>query len=75
VVAAVRELEVEYEGQVRFVIVPAEETAVRGGELEDFELGAHGLVAFDARGVPRAHLPGHAFGKPQIVEAIEAAGG
>lgn len=66
-----RELEKEYEGQVRFVIVPAEETAVLTDEIEEYELGSHGLVVFDREGTPRGHLPGHTFGKPEIVEVME----
>ena len=68
-----RELEQEYEGRVRFEIVPAEQTAERADELKQYELGSHGLVAFDAEGVPRAHIPGHMFGRAEIVAAIEAA--
>ena len=68
-----RELEKEYEGRVRFEIIPAEETAVRADELEEYELGSHGLVAFDSEGVVRAHIPGHTFGRAEIVAAIEAA--
>jgi hypothetical protein len=72
-VAAVRGLEQEYEGRVRFEIIPAEETAARGDELKQYELGSHGLVAFDAEGVPRARIPGHTFGRAEIAAAIEAA--
>ena len=67
-----RELEGEYEGRVRFDIVSAEDTAERGGELAEYELGSHGLVAFDAEGVPQAHIPGHEFGREEIVAAIGA---
>jgi hypothetical protein len=72
-VAAVGELEVEYEGRVRFEIVSAAETAARAAEIAQYELGSHGLVAFDAAGVERAHIPGHEFGRKEIVAAIEAA--
>lgn len=67
------ELETEYEGQVVFVIVPAEETVQRSEEIAAYGLGSHGLVVFDAEGVPRAELPGHSFGKAEIVAAIEEA--
>ena len=65
-----RELQTEYEGQVEFVIVPAEETATRAEEIASYELGSHGLVVFDAEGEPRASLPGHSFGKSEILAAI-----
>lgn len=70
-----RELQAEYEGQVRFVIVSAEDTATKAEEIAGYELGSHGLVAFDTDGVPQASLPGHNFGRKEIVAAIEAAGG
>ena len=66
-----RELETEYEGRVRVVIVSGEETATRAEEIEAYELGSHGLVVLDADGVRRAHLPGHDYGRAEIVVAIE----
>ena len=62
-----------YEGQVRFTIVSAEETATAEAvaELERYELGSHGLVVLDSEGNVKAHIPGHEFGKQEIVVAIE----
>ena len=70
--AAVSELQAEYEG-VDFNVITPEQTAARASELETYELGSHGLVAFSASGEVRAHLPGHEFGRDEIVEAVEAA--
>ena len=62
------ELEEEYGERATFVVVPAEETAKRGSELDEFGFTdlRHGLVIFDADGVPRVKLPGHDFGKERI---------
>jgi hypothetical protein len=69
----VRELEPEYAGRVDFVLVPAAETAKRGDEIESFGFSdlKHGLVGFtcDRRAVVK--IPGHAFGRAEIVAAIE----
>ena len=69
--AAVRELEPEYEGRIVFEIIPPEETLKRAEELQEFDLGSHGMVIFDADGVDRAHIPGHEFGRPEIEVAIQ----
>ena len=52
IVAAVGELEPEYEGRIDFVIISAEETAQRADEIEEFGFTEqkHGLVASRARG-------------------------
>ena len=71
VVAAVGELEQEYEGKVRFNVVSAEDTAELGHEIEEYELGSHGLVAFSATGEVKAGIPGHQFGRKEIVDVIE----
>jgi hypothetical protein len=68
----VRELEIEYEGRVRFEIVAPEDTAKRAAELQQYDLGSHGLVGLDADGVEKAHVPGHQFGREEILAAIEA---
>ena len=65
-----RELEPEYEGRVEFIVVPAEETAQLGHEIEQLELGSHGLVATAADGEVRHTIPGHEFGREEIVAAI-----
>ena len=68
------ELAQEYEGRVNFVVVPAEETAERSDEIElyGFTEKKHGLVAFTPDGDPAVKLPGHSYGKPEIVEAVTA---
>jgi hypothetical protein len=70
----VGELEPEYQDRVDFTIVSAAETAQRQDEIEAFGFTAlkHGLVAFDAAGVPVVKLPGHQFGKDEIRAAVEA---
>ena len=72
--AAVRELEPEYEEVITFTIVSAEDTATKGEEIEELELGSHGLVAVAPDGEVVYTIPGHAFGKPEIEEAIAAKG-
>ena len=67
--AAVSELETEYEGQIVFTIIQPEYTKA-SGEVEAYELGTHGLVAFGPDGQVIATLPGHQFGKPEIEEVI-----
>jgi hypothetical protein len=69
----VRELEPEYEGRVRFVLIPAAETAQRSDEIEAFGFTdkKHGLVVFASDGEARVKIPGHEFGKTEIVAAID----
>jgi hypothetical protein len=73
-VAAVRELEPEYQDRIDFVVIEAEETALRQDEID--ELGftelKHGLVGFSGSGEAVVKLPGHQFGKPEIEQAIQA---
>jgi hypothetical protein len=72
-VAAVRELEAEYEGRFKFEIIPPEETLKRAEELGLYDLGSHGLVVLDPKGKELAHLPGHEFGRAEIEAAMQAA--
>ena len=74
IAAAVSELQPEYAGRVDFVLIPAEETALRSEEIAAFGFTdlKHGLVAFDAEGEPVVKLPGHNFGREEIVAATEA---
>ncbi len=67
------ELEPEYEGRVDFVLIPAEETAKRPQELEAFGFTdlKHGMVGFTSDGEALVKIPGHQFGRPEIVAAIE----
>ena len=57
---------------VDFVIVPPEETAQRGAEIERYLLSArrHGLVAFETTGAPVFAIAGHSFGKAEIEMAV-----
>ena len=72
--AAVGELATEYGDQVDFNVIPAEETAQRGDEIElyGFTAKKHGLVGFGRDGEVLVKLPGHEYGKPEIEAAIEA---
>ena len=67
------ELEPEYEGRIDFVLISADETAQRADEIEayGFTEARHGLVGFTPEGDPLVKMPGHYFGKEEIVAAIE----
>ncbi len=67
------ELEPEYEGRIQFVLIDPEETANRGAEIEEYGFTdqLHGMVGFDSDRTPVVKMPGHSFGKEEIVEAIE----
>ena len=67
------ELAVEYAGQVECNIIPAEETANRGEEIDSygFTEQLHGLVGFAADGEILVKIPGHQFGEPEVRAAIE----
>ena len=67
------ELEGEYGDRVDFVLIPAEETARRQDEIQAFGFAElrHGLVVFTPAGEPAVKLPGHQFGKDEIVAAID----
>ena len=72
IVAAVGELEPEYKERVDFVLVSAEETAQRADEIElyGFTDLKHGLVGFNSEREALVKIPGHQFGKQEIVAAI-----
>ena len=74
VATAVGELQAEYGEQVEFNIVSPEDTAKAGDEIAAFGFTdlRHGLVAFTLEGDAKVKLPGHNFGKPEIVAAIES---
>lgn len=67
------ELAQEYEGRVRFEVVPAEETENRQDEIDAYGFTAqrHGLVGFDPSGAALVKMPGHMFGKEEIDAAIQ----
>jgi len=70
----VGELESEYAGRLEFNIIPAEVTAQSQADIDAFGFteALHGLVVFDAAGEPAVKMPGHQFGKEEIVVGIEA---
>ena len=70
--AAVGELEKEYEGRVEFEIVSPEETGRRGAELKKYHLASrgHGLVVLAATGEAVMTLAGHQFGRDEILMGI-----
>ena len=67
------ELKVEYEGRIQFVLIDAEETAQRGAEIDEYGFTdqLHGMVGFTSNGTALVKMPGHLFGKQEIVQAIE----
>jgi hypothetical protein len=69
----VGELEIEYEGRIQFVLIDAEETANRGDEIEEYGFAdqLHGMVGFTSNRTVVVKMPGHSFGKEEIVQAIE----
>jgi hypothetical protein len=69
-VAAVSELEKEYEGRITFTIIDPAATE-SSGDVEVYELETHGLVGFDSDGQKVNTIPGHQFGRDEIVVAIE----
>jgi hypothetical protein len=69
--AAVRELEPSYQGRVRLEVVEVTTQAVKD-EVARYDVGSHGLVALDATGAVVGKIPGHAFGKDQIVAKADA---
>lgn len=68
------ELQADYAERVSFVVVPAEETALRGDEIEEYGFTdlRHGLVTFSCSRAVVVKLPGHQFGKDEIRAAVEA---
>lgn len=73
IVAAVSELKTEYAGRVEFVLIPAEETVKRFDEIEAYGFIAqkHGLVGYASDREVLVKLPGHNFGRSEIVAAID----
>ena len=66
------ELEKEYEGKVTFKVIPLQSPeAQKEIERYDFEELSHGLVGFDKSGKHTVTIPGHNFGKEEIVAKIE----
>ncbi len=63
----------EYGDEVDFVVIGAEETARRADEIEAFGFTElrHGMVGFTAGGEALVLMPGHQFGKAEIVAATE----
>ena len=72
--AAVSELEQEYEGQAKFVIISPEETAQSADAIAEYGFTdlKHGLVVFDREGNATTKLPGHMFGRTEIEAGLKA---
>ena len=69
--AAVSELETEYEGRINFRIISATSDEGIDASMEyDFENRRHGLVGFDKEGEAKVVMPGHSFGKPDIEKTL-----
>ena len=68
-----RELEEEkiYTDKVRFTIIPNTQKGF-AKEVAQFDIGNHGLVAFDAKGEVAAKIAGHSFGKAEILKAMSS---
>ncbi len=68
-----RALAAEYEGTVKFELVSPEETLAAVEEMAEFGFtdAKHGLVAFDSQGEAKVKIPGHSFGREEIVSAID----
>lgn len=62
------ELEQEYGDRVRFVIIPAEETARSQAAIDEYGFTdlKHGLVIYDADGAVAFKLAGHRYGRAEI---------
>ena len=69
---AVSELETEYEGRINFRIIAAtSDEGVDATFKYDFKNRRHGLVGLTTAGEAKVIMPGHAYGKPDIVKNIE----
>lgn len=68
-----RELETEgtYADKIRFTIVP-NSTPGFAKDVAGFGLGSHGLVGLSSSGEAVKKLPGHSYGKSEIIEVIQA---
>ncbi len=65
------ELQTEYEGRVKFEVLRADNDAGRQAAMDyDFGKTMHGLAAFDAKGEHVFSLPGHSYGKAEIVAKL-----
>ena len=65
------EAEKTYAGKINFTIVPNTKEGF-AAEVATFEMGNHGLVAFDAKGSVSSKIGGHSFGREEIVAAIKS---
>ena len=64
------DLRAEYEGRVVFVVVEPEQ-ALAGDDVARYDLGTHGLVAFDGDGQVVTTIAGHDFGREEIEAVID----
>lgn len=60
-----------YEGKIQFTIVPNTKEGF-ADEVAGFDMGNHGMVAFDSKGEVASKIGGHSFGETEIVGAITA---
>ena len=67
------ELATEYEGKVFFNVVSGEDTQKRGDEIDSygFTEARHGIVAFNTEGEVVSKIPGHSYGRAEIVAMID----
>jgi len=67
----VRGLETEYEGRVRFTVVPQSEGKLPAA-VEEYGFGdaRHGLVTFGPDGETVGTIPGHRYGRDEIVVKV-----
>lgn len=61
------ELQPEYEGRIEFTVIQTAGQEEASG-VEQYDVGNHGLVVFDEQGEVVHTIPGHAFGKDELVE-------
>ena len=40
-------------------------------EIQEYELGSHGMVGFTPEGKPKVTIPGHKFGEVDLVAKVE----
>lgn len=67
------ELEQQYGDRLQFTIIPAEQTALRQDEIDEYGFTdlKHGLVIFAPDGEAVFFLPGHTYGKAEIDAGIQ----
>lgn len=65
------ELEREYQGKVEFKVLRADNEEGRQAAMDyDFGKAMHGAAGFDSKGEHVFSLPGHSYGKAEIVAKL-----